>query len=124
MGLVLHLCVILIVASVGCKGTTENYCFALLDRYTNLYMIFVAKYLMLTKVIVIGSYRGRVVKNSTNPRDGDVHGCEVADASYHLAASGQKGSPPLTCLCLLVWQLIALCNIELHFEQQCWYLQN
>ena len=47
MGLVLRLCVILIVASVGCRGTTENYCFALLDRYmvTNLYTIFVANYL-------------------------------------------------------------------------------
>ena len=99
MGLVLHLCVILIVASVGCKGKTENYCFALLDRYTNLYTIFVANYLVPTKVIVIGSYRGRVVKNSMNPRDGNVHGCEVADASYCLAASGRKGSPPPTCLC-------------------------
>ena len=88
IGLVLHLCVILIVASVECKGTTENYCFALFDRYTNLYTIFVANYLVLTKVIVTGSYRGRVVKNSINPTGGDVHGCEVAEASYHLAASG------------------------------------
>ena len=96
MGLVLHLRVILIVASVGCKGTTENYCFALLDRYTNLYTIFVANYLVPTKVIVIGSYTGRVVKNSMNH---DVHGCKVANASYRLAASGRKGSPPPTYLC-------------------------
>ena len=77
MGLVLHLRVILIVASVGCKGTTENYCFALLD--IAIYTIFVANYLVPTKVIVIGSYTGRVVKNGMNR---DVHGCEVANASY------------------------------------------
>ena len=55
---VLHRCVIVIVASVGCKSIAGNLFPVHLDKYTSLYAIFVKGYPVRPKVLVIGCQRG------------------------------------------------------------------
>ena len=54
---ILCLCVIAIVANVGCKSITGNFFRARSDKYTSLYAIFVKGYLVQPKVLVIGCRR-------------------------------------------------------------------